>query len=75
MSKTTFQTGYSHYELLVMPFGLTNTQAMFMAIMNKISAPYLDQFSMVFLDDILVYSRSKDEHAQHLKTVLGFEGY
>ena len=68
--KTTFRTRYSHYEFLVMPFGLTNALAAFMDLMNRVFQPYLDQFCVVFIDDILVYSRDEQEHEQHLKIVL-----
>ena len=68
--KTTFRTRYSHYEFLVMPFGLTNALAGFMDLMNRVFQPYLDQFCVVFIDDILVYSRDEQEHEQHLKIVL-----
>ena len=68
--KTAFQTRDGHYEFLVMPFGLTNTLVAVMALMNKVFQAYLDKFMIVFIDDILVYSRNKEEHEQHLRTVL-----
>jgi len=70
ISKTAFRTRYGHYEYSVMPFGVTNVSGVFMEYMNKIFHPYLDQFVVVFIDNILVYSKSEKEHAEHLRVVL-----
>ena len=68
--ETTFRTRCGHFEFIVMPFGLTNAPTTFMDLMHTVFQPYLDQFVMVFIDNILIYSKSKEEHEGHLKIVI-----
>ncbi|GKD00572.1 putative reverse transcriptase domain-containing protein, partial [Tanacetum coccineum] len=70
--KMTFRTQYGHYEFQVMPFGLTNAHAVFMDLMNRVCKPYLDKFVIVFINDILIYSKDEKEHEEHLKAILEF---
>ena len=68
--KTTFRTRYGHFEFTVMPFGLTKVPMAFMDLMHRVFQPYLDKFIVVFIDDILIYSNSEEEHEDHLRVVL-----
>nr|GFA64862.1 putative reverse transcriptase domain-containing protein [Tanacetum cinerariifolium] len=68
--KIAFRTRYGHYEFQVMPFGFTNAPAVFMDLMNRVCKPYLDKFLIVFIDDILIYSKRKQKHEEHLKLIL-----
>ena len=70
MQKTAFQTRYDHYEFVVMPFGLTNALVAFMNFINRVCRSMLDWYVMVFIDDILVYSKTQEQHEEHLRDVL-----
>jgi hypothetical protein len=70
IQKTTYNTQYEHYEFVVMSFSLNNASATFRDLMHRVFIPYLDKFGVIFINDILIYSKSLDEHAEHLKSVL-----
>nr|GEU57032.1 putative reverse transcriptase domain-containing protein [Tanacetum cinerariifolium] len=70
ISKTAFKIRYGHYEFQVMPFGLTNAPTVFIDLMNRMCKPYLDKFMIVFIDNILIYAKNKEEHEEHLKLIL-----
>ena len=71
IQKTAFRTRYGHYEFVVMPFGLTNAPTSFMDLMNRVCRPMLDRSVIVFIDDILVYSISIEQHEENLREILG----
>ena len=70
ISKTTFRTRYGHYEFTMILFGLTHAPTIFMCLRNGVLEKYLDKFVIVFLDEILIYSKTKEEHEEHLRLVI-----
>ena len=70
VTKTVFRTRYGHYDFMVLSFGLTNTPAAFIDLMNRVFKLYLDSFVIVFIDDILIYSKNEAEHEEHLRITL-----
>ena len=68
--KIVFRTRYGHFKFTVMPFGLTNAPVAFMDLMHRVFQPYFDQFDVVFVDDILIYSKPEEEHEDHLRVIL-----
>ena len=68
--KTSFRTRYGHFKFTLMPFGMANAPTTFMDLMNRVFQPYLDQFVVVFIDNIFIYSKYKEEHENHLRVIL-----
>ena len=71
VKKMAFRSQYGHYEYMVMPFGVTNAPTVFMDYMNRMFQPFIDKFVVIFIDDILIYSRTQKEHVEHPRLVLG----